>query len=134
MGAVEIIIVYENLDINRWVLKNPSTGEETVLHLSPAKEKDKSFLIDKESGCELEVVESTPFLEWLANNYKSFGATLEIISDRSQEGSQFVSGFNGMGGLLRYQVDFQQLEAADQIYDDYGAIDDDDYEDYEDYM
>lgn len=133
MGAVEIIIVYENLDINRWVLKNPSTGEESVLHLSPAKEKDKSFLIDKESGCELEVVESTPFLEWLANNYKSFGASLEIISDRSQEGSQFVSGFNGMGGLLRYQVDFQQLEAADEIYD-YGEVDDDDYDDYEDYM
>jgi len=39
MGAVEIIIVYENLDINRWVLKNPSTNEESVLHLSPAKEK-----------------------------------------------------------------------------------------------
>ncbi len=28
------------------------------------------------------------------------GATLEIITDRSQEGSQFVKGFGGIGGKL----------------------------------
>lgn len=27
-----------------------------------------------------------------------FGATLEIITDKSQEGSQFVRGFGGIGG------------------------------------
>lgn len=43
-------------------------------------------------------MESQPFLEWLANNYKTFGATLEIITDKSQEGSQFVRGFGGIGG------------------------------------
>jgi len=134
MGAVEIIIVYENLDINRWVLKNPSTNEESVLHLSPAKEKDKSFLIDKETGVELEVLDSMPFLEWLANNYKSFGATLEIISDRSQEGSQFVSGFNGIGGILRYQVDFQQLESNDYVNNEYDDVDEETFDEYLDYM
>lgn len=46
----------------------------------------------------MELVESQPLLEWLANNYKSFGATLEIITDKSQEGSQFVRGFGGIGG------------------------------------
>jgi peptide chain release factor subunit 1 len=48
----------------------------------------------------MELVESQPLLEWLANNYKSFGATLEIITDKSQEGSQFVRGFGGIGGML----------------------------------
>lgn len=51
-----------------------------------------------QSGVELELVECQPLLEWLANNYKSFGATLEIITDKSQEGSQFVRGFGGIGG------------------------------------
>lgn len=51
-----------------------------------------------QSGVEMELVESQPLLEWLANNYKSFGATLEIITDKSQEGSQFVRGFGGIGG------------------------------------
>jgi len=39
-----------------------------------------------------------PLLEWFANHYKEFGATLEIITDRSQEGAQFVRGFGGIGG------------------------------------
>jgi len=32
------------------------------------------------------VESSLPLLEWLANEYKKFGAALEIITDRSQEG------------------------------------------------
>lgn len=51
-----------------------------------------------QTGVELELVDSMPLLEWLANNYKSFGSTLEIITDRSQEGSQYVRGFGGIGG------------------------------------
>lgn len=43
-------------------------------------------------------MESMPLLEWFANNYKKFGATLEIVTDKSQEGSQFVKGFGGIGG------------------------------------
>ena len=51
-----------------------------------------------QTGVELELVDSMPLLEWFANNYKVFGATLEIITDRSQEGAQFVKGFGGIGG------------------------------------
>lgn len=64
---------------------------------------------------ELELLEKQPLLEWLANNYKGFGATLEIITDKSQEGAQFCKGFGGVGGILRYRVDFQSMEL-----DDYG--------------
>lgn len=37
------------------------------------------------------------------------GSTLEIVTDKSQEGSQFVRGFGGVGGILRYKVDLQNL-------------------------
>ena len=37
-------------------------------------------------------------LEWFANNYKTFGTTLQIVTDKSQEGSQFCKGFGGIGG------------------------------------
>ena len=74
---------------------------------------------------ELELEDNMPFLEWLANNYKQFGATLEIITDRSQEGSQFVRGFGGIGGMLRYKVDFQSLQLDD--FDDEDEFDLDDY-------
>lgn len=47
-----------------------------------------------------------PLLEWFANNYKTFGATLEIVTDKSQEGSQFVKGFGGIGGKCSLQITF----------------------------
>ncbi len=34
-----------------------------------------------------------------------FGCTLEFITNKSQEGSQFCRGFGGIGGILRYSVD-----------------------------
>ncbi|CAL4070115.1 unnamed protein product [Meganyctiphanes norvegica] len=123
-GAVEILICWENLDIVRYVLKNHQSGEETILHLTPEQEKDKTHFTDKSTGVELELVDSMPLLEWLANNYKNFGATLEIITDRSQEGSQYVRGFGGIGGILRYKVDLQQLADLEEEFND---IDLDDY-------
>lgn len=123
MGAVEILIAWENLDNNRWVLKNPNTNVVHVMHLTSQQERDKSYLVDKETGVDLEMVECMPLLEWLANNYKSFGTTLEIITDRSQEGSQFVKGFGGIGGILRYRVDFQQIDEVNYDVDDFDLDD-----------
>jgi len=126
MGAVEILIVWENLEITRYVLKNHANDEEKILHLNQEQEKDKTHFVDKETGVELELIESAPLLEWFANKYKSFGAALEIITDKSQEGSQFCRGFGGIGGILRYRVDFQTLELAADL-DDFDLSDDDDY-------
>ena len=41
--------------------------------------------MDQESGVELELEENMPLLEWLANNYKRFGAALEIITGADSE-------------------------------------------------
>ena len=111
LGSVDILICWENLDIQRYVLKNHANASmPTIMHLTPEQEKDKSHFTDKETGVEMEMIETLPLLEWLANNYKMFGATLEIITDKSQEGSQFVRGFGGIGGILRYKVDFQSMQ------------------------
>jgi peptide chain release factor subunit 1 len=48
-------------------------------------------------------------VEWLANNYKNYGCKLEFVTDRSGEGTQFVKGFGGIGGILRWKVDFVQM-------------------------
>jgi len=116
MGAVETLVVWENLDIMRVQLRNPQTGEEKILHLNKEQEKDQSNY--KENGVDLDVVEKLQLLEWFANNYKKFGANLEFITNRSQEGAQFCKGFGGIGGLLRYKVDFANLEVEEELEDD----------------
>lgn len=107
------------MDITRWSLKS-SAGSEVILHTTKLQEQNRERFMDKDSGQEMEVVEQTAFLEWLAEKYKDFGATLEFVSDRSSEGNQFVKGFGGIGAMLRYKVNFEQLqelEDEDEYYD-----------------
>ncbi|KAJ3316412.1 Polypeptide release factor (eRF1) in translation termination [Blyttiomyces sp. JEL0837] len=117
LGAVEILIVWESLDINRYQLKNPATGEEIIKHLNKDQEKQREFFFDPVNNVDLETVDKMPLLEWFADKYKDFGATLEFVTNRSQEGSQFVKGFGGIGGLLRYKVDFAGMQVdSDEEY------------------
>jgi peptide chain release factor subunit 1 len=73
---------------------------------------------DPETGVDLELTDKIPMMEWLANEYKNFGCSLEFITDRSEEGSQFVRGFGGIGGILRYQVNLADFEVASDHDDD----------------
>lgn len=82
MGAVETLIVYENL---------PDTREEEL------------------------------FVDWIAENYKNFGCTLMFVSEKSSEGTQFIEGFGGVGGILRYRVDMEE-----QVEEDHSSLDDED--------
>jgi peptide chain release factor subunit 1 len=129
MSAVEVLVVWENLTINRLLVRNASTSEETVLHLTPDQEKQESHFRDPVTDARLEIIERITLVEWLANNYKSFGANLEFITDRSQEGSQFCRGFGGIGGLLRWKVDFVEMEMVAEL-DQTMADDDDDADEY----
>jgi len=133
LGAVEDLIIWENLDTNRFVLRNSSTGDNTILHLNKEQESNDTHFHDPETGVELEVVEKEPLVEWFANNYKNYGCNLEFVTDRSGEGTQFVKGFGGIGGILRWKVDFVELsnfEEAAHMDDDSDDSDDDSGSEY----
>ncbi|KAI0261082.1 peptide chain release factor eRF/aRF subunit 1 [Gloeopeniophorella convolvens] len=125
LGAVETLIVWENLDITRYVLRN-AANEEVLVHVSKEQEKDREKFLDKSTGLEMEQAqEPQPLLEWFAEKYKEFGANLEFVTNRSQEGAQFVKGFGGIGGLLRYKVDFTNLGPTDEDEDEFFSDDED---------
>jgi peptide chain release factor subunit 1 len=119
-GAAETLIVFENLEITRWELKS---SDNTTVILNTTKQQetgDRALFMDKETGQEMEIIEQMPFLEWIAEKYRDFGATLEFVSDRSSEGNQFVLGFGGIGAILRYKLNFEQLaddDDEDEFYD-----------------
>ena len=114
MGAVEDLIIWDNLDIQRYQVRNTQTQEELVLHLNKEQEADDKFFRDEKTGVELETVDKMPLVEWFAENYKSFGCNLEFITDRSAEGTQFVKGFGGIGGTLRWKVDLSELNSYEE--------------------
>ena len=103
-----------------------SSAEEIVVHANKEQEKDREKFIDKSTGLEMEqVVEPQSLLEWFAEKYKEFGANLEFVTNRSQEGAQFVKGFGGIGGLLRYKVDLESLQTVDDEEDEFYSDDED---------
>jgi len=113
MGAVETLIVWEDLSAQRHVLKNAATGEESVSVTS-------NDLVVAE---DMEVIDVMPLVEYLANNYSKFGATISFVSNKSTEGSQFCHGFGGIVGLLRYVVNFVEMDEwneadSDSDFDD----------------
>lgn len=119
LGACEMLIVYENLNLVRYTMKDIE-GDQIIAHANPEL-PEKSWQLDKKTGTEMEIVKEETFLEWLAENYKNFGANLEFVTDRSSEGAQFVQGFGGVGAILRYKVNFEQLgddSDDDEYFDD----------------
>jgi peptide chain release factor subunit 1 len=129
LGAVEDLIIWDNLDVNRFVLRNSSTSVESVKHLNKSQESEDSHFRDAETNVELEVIEKEPLVEWFANNYKSFGCNLEFVTDRSSEGTQFVKGFGGIGGILRWKVDFSEMNAYENAAELDNENDDEDSDD-----
>ena len=100
MGAIETLLLYENIDYYRLTLKNKNTDSTTIAYARADNLNDPKLYKD-ETGADLETIESILLSEWLAENYVNFGASLQFITDKSSEGFQFVKGFGGIGGFLR---------------------------------
>ncbi|KAL7721458.1 Eukaryotic peptide chain release factor subunit 1 [Entamoeba marina] len=128
MGAVEKLIVWENLKSVRIELLNPTTMEKSPIYLATEKDAEKENWKDPETGADFQLVESEPFVDWISRNYRNFGTHLDFVTDKSQEGAQFVRGFAGIGGILRYKMEMETLDDNFNVEVDYdqGYDDDDD--------
>jgi peptide chain release factor subunit 1 len=96
LGAVETCLLYENLQDEIIILQHKTTQQESV-----------QVMTDKWNENEYQWKEKQLFLEYITNHYQKYGTTIEFISDASAEGNQFIKGFSGVGGLLRWKVDFE---------------------------
>eukprot|EP01068_Selenidium_serpulae_P018559 Selendium_serpulae@DN6466_c1_g1_i1.p1 len=115
MGAVKKLIVWEALETKRFLMRNPNTSEETVVYYYPDRAANPKQFTDEKTGIELEVADKQLMTDWIVENYTKYGAELEFVSNRSQEGSQFERGFGGLGGILRYKI---EVETYDEIVSD----------------
>jgi len=116
-GAVETLIVWEQLDYTRMVIRNPHSDVTDVKFLTPLQAKNPALYKCPDTNVDLSIEEEEPFLDWIVANFKNFGTKLEFITDRSQEGNQFCKAFGAIGGLMRYKLDFEIMEEPDDLPD-----------------
>lgn len=69
MSAIDKVLLFEDIEIQRYEIKNPVKGDTKTWYLTPAQEKDPKYFKDAESGIDLEVVSQEPLADWLCVNY-----------------------------------------------------------------
>ena len=119
-GVVDILIIWENIDFIRLTLKD-NKNQIRVETVSSRKVIGQKYKPD-DSDVEYEIVENISLSEWLLDNYKKYVSLLEIVTDKTSEGNQFVKGFGGIGGILRYKLE-QNFEDIEENY----SFDEDDF-------
>jgi len=113
-GLIDTLIIFDESDFHRMSLRKPLTEELSVEVVHKCNSSNTKWKNKEEE--EFEVLENIPLTEWLLDSYKKYVETLEIVSDKSSEGSQFVKGFGGIGGILRYKLD-NPLDISDNEND-----------------
>ena len=83
MSALEKVLLYDEIEHTRYVIKNPTTGETKTWYLTKAQEDDPKYFKDQTSGIDLEVVESEALGDWLCVHYAEFGCKVELITDKT---------------------------------------------------
>ena len=119
-GVVDILIIWENIDFIRLTLKD-NKNQIRVETVSSRKVIGQKYKPD-DSDVEYEIVENISLSEWLLDNYKKYVSQLQIVTDKTSEGNQFVKGFGGIGGILRYKLE----QNFDDIEENY-SFDEDDF-------
>lgn len=110
-GVLDTLIVWENLKILRIELSNIETKKLEIKYIDPLENSNLNETTD------YTIIKNELLLDWITFNYKNFGAKLIFISENSSEGSQFVKGFGGIGGTMRFILDFPQLNYDDESFD-----------------
>ena len=109
MSAIDKILLYDEIEITRYEILNPNTGKTNTWYLNEKQAEDPKYFKDAATGVDMEITSQEPLGDWLLVNYQHFGAKIELISDKTQEGFQFVKGFGGIGGTLRYKIDLDEI-------------------------
>jgi peptide chain release factor subunit 1 len=99
-SLVETLIVWDELPDYRIELISIKEPFEKKVVYKPTKENEFPGY---------EIISCTPLLDWIFEFHKNFGAQMQIISSASSIGNQFIAGFGGIGGKLRFKADLEEF-------------------------
>lgn len=122
-GAVERLICFDNLEDYRVTLLDKRDDSRQIKYLKQAQIND---FFNKELHPEnttFEIEDKEALVDWLAEHHRDYGSEIVFVTDASPEGSQFVKGFGGLGGFMRFKYELDQgAEINHQEDDEEGFI------------
>lgn len=117
-GAVERLICWDSLEDYRVTVVDKRDGSKQVKYL---KQPQITDFFNKEAHPEnndFDIEEKEALVDWLAEHHRDFGSEIVFITDSSPEGSQFVKGFGGLGGFMRFKYEIDQAQEQPNVEDE----------------
>lgn len=98
LKSVEHLIIFENFDCEIKCINNVIYTKEQIEYINDTD------------------IEPCQLLEYISQNYKVYGCSLHIVTDKTQEGSQFVK-LGYIGAILRY-ANFPLENESSDLWED----------------
>ena len=102
IGAVEVLLLSEDLKSKRLTYECPSCSsiqEKTIKKSGEAPEKLCSKCNEK-----MKVADSKDVIDDFVEMAEEVGSKVELISTETEEGTQLLKAFGGIGAILRYRM------------------------------
>lgn len=117
-GAVEKLICFDNLADYRVTVVDKRDGSKVIKYLKQLQITDFFNRDLHPENEEFDIEEKEALVDWLAEHHRDYGSEIVFVTDSSPEGSQFVKGFGGLGGFMRFRYELEQAV-------DYNVVDED---------
>ncbi|KZX15012.1 peptide chain release factor 1 [Methanobrevibacter cuticularis] len=102
MGAVDILLISEDLVQSRKTLRCVNCGREVqVTYKDPKEDKEN---ICEDCGEKMKVSEARDLVDDFVKMAEELGSDIEIISTETEEGMQLFKAFGGIAAILRYRT------------------------------
>ncbi|MCS7143659.1 MAG: peptide chain release factor aRF-1 [Archaeoglobaceae archaeon] len=100
LGAVDILLVSEELRYERVRYRCPSCGRELLMTL---RDKSSSRQICEREGLEMEEIERVDVVLELSEIAERMNTKVEFLSTETEEGEVLLKAFGGIAGILRFK-------------------------------
>ncbi len=101
-GRVAKLIISEDIP---WIVVKKKCdhceNEETEIFKEP-ENFDESKVVCSKCGSKVEILEEIDYLEYMIEKANGTGAKTQVVSNETAQGKQFLTGFGGVGAILRY--------------------------------
>jgi peptide chain release factor subunit 1 len=107
MGAVDVLLLSEDVRKYRVMLKCSSCeySEERTVNEYDEETFEPPHCSQCKSQLPMEVVKKIDIIDELSDMAESTGASVQLISQGSEEGDSLYKAFSGIAGILRYPLD-----------------------------
>ncbi|OPY22890.1 MAG: Peptide chain release factor subunit 1 [Methanobacterium sp. PtaU1.Bin242] len=102
MGAVEVLLLSENLKKKRLIYHCPSCQGKTEKTVK--REAETEEMTCPSCGEKMKTEEGRDLIDSFVDMAEEVGSEVEIISTETEEGMQLLKAFGGIAAILRYRV------------------------------